>query len=125
MMRIALPIENGMLCSHFGHAPQFGLVDVQDGKILGSRLDSPPPHEPGSLPAWLKGQQVTHVLCGGIGARAVELLNQAGIEVIAGVPAGDPSRIVEEFLAGNLKGASGPTCSGHEHGHEGHHHCAH
>jgi len=123
MMRIALPIENGILCSHFGHAPQFGLVDVQDGNITGSRLDSPPPHEPGSLPAWLKKQQVTHVICGGIGARAVELLNQAGIEVIAGVPAGDPAKAVEEFLAGRLRGAAGPTCSGHEHGEE--HHCAH
>ncbi len=116
MMRIALPIENGMLCSHFGHAPQFGFVDVNDGNIERSWLDNPPPHEPGSLPTWLKQQQVTHIICGGIGARAVELLNQAGIQVIAGVSAGDPSRAVEEFLAGNLKGATGPTCSGHEHG---------
>ncbi len=124
MMRIALPIENGILCGHFGHAPQFGFVDVEDnGKIARSWLDNPPPHEPGSLPAWLKQQQVTHIICGGIGARAVELLNQAGIQVIAGIPSGDPSRVVEEFLAGNLKGATGATCSGHEHG-EGHQ-CAH
>lgn len=123
-MKIAIPVENGMLCSHFGHASQFGIVDVQDGKILGSRLDSPPPHEPGSLPAWLKQQQVTHVICGGIGAKAVELLNQSGIEVTAGIAAGDPAKIVEEFLAGNLSGVQAATCSGHEHG-EGQHHCAH
>jgi len=122
-MRIALPIENGMLCSHFGHAPQFGFVDVENGNITRSWLDNPPPHEPGSLPAWLQQMQVTHIICGGIGARAVELLNQAGIQVTAGVSAGDPARIVEEFLAGNIKGVTGATCQGHEHG-EGHQ-CAH
>jgi len=123
MPKIALPIENGMLCSHFGHASKFAIVEAEGNKILSSSLETPPPHEPGSLPAWLKHLQVTHVICGGIGARAVDLLRQAGIEVVAGVPVGDPSLIIEAFLSGNLKGASGPTCSGHEHGHG--HRCAH
>ena len=121
MVRVALPIENGMLCGHFGHASKFAIVEAEDNKILSSRLDNPPPHEPGSLPAWLREQKVSHVICGGIGARAVDLLRQAGIEVIAGVPVGDPARIIEDFLSGNLRGASGPTCSGHGDEHQ----CAH
>lgn len=124
MIKIAIPIEGGMLCGHFGHAPQFAIVEAEGQKVLSSKLDNPPPHEPGSLPAWLSKQGVTHVICGGIGARAVEILNSAGIQVIAGVPVGDPTKIIEEFLAGNLKGATGPTCSGHGHGEESHQ-CAH
>ncbi len=124
-MKVALPIENGLLCSHFGHAPQFAVVEIEGNKIKGSFIETPPPHEPGVLPRWLKEIGVSHVICGGIGARAVELLNQAGINVTAGVSSGDPAQIVEAFLAGALQGASGPTCSGHGEGHGHGHKCAH
>jgi len=118
-MKIAIPIENGMLCSHFGHAPKFAIVEIAEGSVSGSQLMEPPPHEPGSLPKWLKRLGVTQVICGGIGARAVQLLQEAGIQVIAGIPVMDPAQAVEEYMAGRLAGAQGPTCSGHGHG-EGH-----
>ncbi len=121
-MRIAIPVENGLLSAHFGHASQFALVDVSDGKVTGSRMVTPPPHEPGALPRWLAEEGATHVICGGIGARAVELIAASGIQVVAGVPVMDPSVAVEEFLKGNLSGASGPTCQGHGHGE---HQCNH
>ncbi len=122
-MRIAMPILDGQLSAHFGHAPQFAIVDVEDGKIKGSQMMSPPPHEPGSLPSWLGSIGVTHVLCGGIGGMAVELLKSAGITVVAGVNETDPSRAVEGFLAGSLKAVSDATCSGHDH--SGGHGCSH
>ena len=115
-MKIALPVENGLLCGHFGHAPQFAIVSVEEGRVTGSEIRTPPPHEPGVLPRWLKELGVSHIICGGIGARAVELLNQSGIEVIAGIGQDDPSRLVEALLRGELKGATGPTCGGHGHG---------
>ena len=122
-MKLAIPVENGLLCSHFGHAPQFAIVEIEENNVKASSLKTPPPHEPGVLPRWLKELGVSHVICGGIGARAVELLNQAGIEVTAGVSPQDPAKVVEAFLSGGLTGMSGPTCSGHEHGHG--HNCAH
>jgi predicted Fe-Mo cluster-binding NifX family protein len=125
MARIALPIENGQLCGHFGHAPQFAIVEIEGGSVVSSSIETPPPHEPGSLPAWLSKMGVSHVICGGIGARAVELLKSAGIDVIAGVNIPDPAKAVEAFMAGTLSGAAGPTCGGHGHGegHQcGHHH---
>ncbi len=124
-MKIAVPIENGLLCSHFGHAPQFAIVEIEGSAIKGSSIETPPPHEPGVLPRWLKELGVTQVICGGIGARAVELLNQAGIQVTAGIEPEDPAKIVEAFVAGSLQGATGPTCSGHEEGHGHGHSCAH
>ncbi len=124
-MKIAMPIENGRLSGHFGHAGQFAIVEVSDGNIKKNEILSPPPHEPGSLPRWLHEQGVTDVICGGIGPMAVELLQQSGIRVTAGVQADmDPAEAINALVAGNLKGATGPTCTGHEHG-EGGHKCSH
>lgn len=119
IMRIAMPILNGQLSAHFGHAPKFAIVDVENGQVVGSQLVDPPPHEPGVLPRWLGSLGVTHVLCGGIGARAVEMLNSVGITVVAGVSEPDPTRALEAFLAGSIQAVEGPTCTGHEHGHGG------
>jgi predicted Fe-Mo cluster-binding NifX family protein len=121
-VKIALPIENGKLAGHFGHAPRFALVTVEKQGVKESRLLNPPPHEPGSLPRWLNEIGTTHVICGGIGGRAVDLLKAAGVDVVAGVPSMDPAQAVEDFLAGRLTGASGPTCTGHG---DGEHHCRH
>ncbi|NOR05640.1 MAG: ATPase [Deltaproteobacteria bacterium] len=117
-MKIAIPIENGMMSSHFGHAAQFAIIDVEDGNIAKTQLLVPPPHEPGSLPQWLHELGTTHLICGGIGGRAVELIEAAGVQVIAGVTTADPARLMEDFLANRLKGITGPTCQGH--GEEGH-----
>ena len=116
-MKIAIPVENGVLCSHFGHAPQFAFVNVEDGKVTSSSLEVPPPHEPGVLPRWLNDNGITHLLCGGIGGGAVNLLQGAGIQVIAGLQPVDPAVLVEDFLAGKVQGVTGATCSGHGDGH--------
>jgi len=122
-MKIAMPVEDGRLASHFGHARKFAFVLIDDREIRGTEILDPPPHEPGVLPKWLGEQGATHVICGGIGARAVDILVQNGIEVIAGVPSMDPVKAVEAFLAGSIQGVSGPTCD-HKHG-EGQHRCSH
>lgn len=119
-MKLAMPIENGMLTGHFGHAPQFAFIEIDEASPsvpTDLKLKTPPPHEPGVLPRWLKEMEVTHVICGGIGARAVELLEAAGIKVLAGVKQRDPAKIVQEFVEGRISGVTGPTC---DHGHHGH-----
>jgi len=117
-MKIAIPIENGMMCNHFGHAAQFAIIDVEDGNIAKTQLLVPPAHEPGVLPQWLHELGATHLICGGVGGRAVEIIEAAGVQVIAGVTTADPARLVEDFLANRLKGITGSTCPGH--GGEGH-----
>lgn len=53
MKKIAIPLENGRLCAHFGHCQQFSIVDVDNNAIVSETRVTPPPHEPGLLPAWL------------------------------------------------------------------------
>jgi predicted Fe-Mo cluster-binding NifX family protein len=104
-MRFAVPVANGVLCAHFGHAPQFALIDADSDarKVLGRQVVEAPPHEPGLLPRWLAQQGATVILAGGMGARAQGLFVEAGIRVVTGAPAAPPEQLVVDFLAGTLR----------------------
>jgi ATP-binding protein involved in chromosome partitioning len=106
IMKIAIPLAEGKLCAHFGHCEQFALVEVADDKIIGKELMTPPPHEPGVLPAWLAEQQATQIIAGGMGQRAQQLFANNGIEVIVGATSDTPEAIVEQFIAGTLTAGS-------------------
>jgi predicted Fe-Mo cluster-binding NifX family protein len=82
--RIAIPLENGILCSHFGHCQQFAIIDSNDKSVSEVTMVTPPPHEPGLLPAWLAEKGVTDVIAGGMGQRAINLFNQQNINVFVG-----------------------------------------
>ncbi|HOK02001.1 MAG TPA: NifB/NifX family molybdenum-iron cluster-binding protein [Spirochaetota bacterium] len=103
-MKIAVPVADNRLCMHFGHCEQFILFDVdrENKKILSQSSITPPPHEPGLLPRWLSEKGVSCVLAGGMGARAISLFKEKGVEVITGAPALEPSDVVNKFLDGSL-----------------------
>ncbi len=82
-MKIAVPTANNLLCPHFGHCETFQLFEIgDDKKIVKTESVTPPPHEPGVLPKWLKEQGVTHIISGGMGQRAQGFFQSFGIEVI-------------------------------------------
>ena len=85
--KIAIPVDvNGRLDGHFGHCKFFSLVQTEGNKVLASVKVQPPPHEPGVLPAWLAQQGVSDVIAGGMGQRAIELFQAAGVNVFVGAP---------------------------------------
>ncbi len=100
--RIAIPLENGILCSHFGHCQQFAIVDAENNSISGETLVKPPPHEPGLLPAWLAEKGVTDVIAGGMGQRAINLFNQQKINVFAGAQIKNYAELVSDLLNDKL-----------------------
>ncbi|MDD3370668.1 MAG: NifB/NifX family molybdenum-iron cluster-binding protein [Alphaproteobacteria bacterium] len=112
-MKIAIPVENNQLFSHFGHCPAFALIEIDEtSKKILSRTDlDAPPHEPGLLPPWLAERGVNLVVAGGIGARASDLFAKNGIKVISGVASASPEAIVSDFLSGTLK--TGANCCNH------------
>jgi len=101
--RIAIPLENGILCSHFGHCQQFAILDVENNLISGELLVTPPPHEPGLLPAWIAEKGVTDVISGGMGQRAINLFNQHKINVYVGAQIKTPVELVNDFMNGTLE----------------------
>ena len=101
-MKIAMPIQGGRLSQHFGHSEQFSLFDVEEQSIRGREDLTPPPHESGLLPRWLKERGVSLVIAGGMGQRAQLIFEQAGIEVICGAPSESPETVVDSYLKGSL-----------------------
>ena len=98
----AIPVADGKLCAHFGHCGQFALIETENGKIRGTSMETPPPHEPGVLPEWLHEQGANVIVAGGMGARAQDLFNQNGIKVVTGAPMDSPESLVNQYLSDAL-----------------------
>ena len=101
--RIAIPLEDGILCSHFGHCHQFAIIDTDNTSVTGETLVTPPPHEPGLLPGWLAEKGVTDVIAGGMGQRAIDLFNQQKINVFVGAPIKRPADLAKDLLSSTLE----------------------
>jgi len=103
-MRYAIPVSAGVLSPHFGHCEQFALIDADENKksILKKEMVAAPPHQPGLLPPWLAGQGVQVVIAGGMGANAIALFQQNGINVLLGAPSNTPEKVVSDYLQGRL-----------------------
>lgn len=109
-MKIAIPVENGQLCTHFGHCAEFAVYDI-DPATKATRAKSmhvPPPHEPGVLPSWLHEQGANVIIAGGMGQRAQQLFTQNGIEVVMGAAPGPADAVVAAFLNGTLQTGANP-----------------
>lgn len=100
--RIAIPLEDGKLCPHFGHCRQFAIIEADGGQIGGQILLDAPPHEPGLLPAWLGEKGVTDVIAGGMGQRAISLFNGQNINVFVGATIKTPRELAADLVTGTL-----------------------
>ena len=100
--KIAIPLIDGILCPHFGHCQQFSIIETDDKKITGEHLLTPPPHEPGLLPAWLAEEGVTDVIAGGMGQRAIALFNQQKINVFVGAQQKPPKDLANDLINNTL-----------------------
>ena len=110
MKKIAIPVSNNNLSAHFGHCEEFYLYEIENNKIVNEIQLSAPPHEPGLLPKWLSEYNVTDIIAGGMGQRAIRLFNDKNINVFIGAPSNPPKIIVENHLKGNLE-LSGNYCN--------------
>ncbi len=99
---VAIPLEGGILCSHFGHCEHFAILEIKDGAIISEKLVTPPAHEPGLYPAWIAEMGVTDVIAGGMGQKAIELFNQQKINAFVGAPSKPAKQLVSDFIANKL-----------------------
>ena len=106
---IAIPVTEGLLSSHFGHCQEFYFAVIENNQIAGERMQTPPAHEPGLYPKWVKEQGADLVIGGGMGQKARNLFDQNGVEYIVGGPSWEPRKVIEAYLAGTLE-TSANTC---------------
>jgi len=115
---IAIPLEGGVLCAHFGHCQTFAIVKVENGKITGTKEVEPPEHVPGLYPRWVAQFGVTDVIAGGMGQQAIVLFNQQKINAFVGAPVKTAKELVNDFI-GNKLSLSANYCNhdeGYNHG---------
>jgi predicted Fe-Mo cluster-binding NifX family protein len=100
--KIAIPLENDYLCSHFGHCQQFAIVETEANQIKKIEKVTPPEHVPGLYPRWVAQFGVTDVIAGGMGQHAINLFNAENINVYVGAPQLKTEELVTLFLSGKL-----------------------
>lgn len=120
-MKIAVTYDNGNIFQHFGRTEYFKVYEIEDNKIIDSRVIGSDGVGHGALAGLLADQDIKVLICGGLGGGALNALRNAGIEVCAGA-SGGADTAVEMYLRGELVD-SGANCDHHHHG-EGHE-CGH
>ncbi|MGM0608547.1 MAG: iron-sulfur cluster carrier protein MrpORP [Candidatus Muiribacteriota bacterium] len=102
--KIGIPLENKALSMHFGHCEKFFIaeVDKKSKKVLKTSWLTPPEHKPEVIPKWLNELEVSVIITGGMGPRAVELFKSFKIDTIIGVEVDKPDNIIKDYLKGTL-----------------------
>jgi len=103
-MKIAIPTANQKLCLHFGHCEVFTFLEIDEttNTIISTEEITPPPHQPGIIPPWVKEQGASIVIAGGMGGRAQQIFEHFGIKLITGAPAEAPEKVALDYLNGTL-----------------------
>lgn len=117
-MKIAVTYENGQVFQHFGHTEQFKVYEVEDGKIISSEIIDTNGQGHGALAGFLAQNDVSTLICGGIGGGARNALAESGIKIYPGA-SGDADAQVTSFLQGKLQYDPNTMCNHHSH-EEGH-----
>jgi len=114
MFTIAIPANENFglastVCPHFGRAPYFTLIEVEDGKAVGVKVVDNQAREGfhhEDLGELFRRHQVKLLLVGGIGGGAVDAMRANGIEVIAGVQ-GTIADVIRSYFQGKLAANEG------------------
>ena len=122
-MKIAITAESNkgldsMVAQHFGHAPFFMLVHVENSEVTAVQGVTNPfaeEHQPGQIPAFIQEQKANVILSGGMGGRAIQFFEQAGIKAATGAT-GTVRQALEYYFGGKLKEAA-PCDESVAHGH--------
>lgn len=117
-MKIAVTYENGNVFQHFGHTEKFKLFNIDNRKVVGTKIVNTNGSGHGALAGLLSDLNVDTLICGGIGAGAQTALSEAGIRLYGGV-SGNADEAVNALIAGTLEYNEEVKCDHHGHG-EGH-----
>ncbi len=113
VMRIAVTFQNGLIFQHFGHTKEFKIYDVENGKIIASKVVDTQGSGHGALVDVLSALSVDILICGGIGGGARAALDAADIQLYGGV-VGKADQAVQDWMEGTLSFNPDIQCAHHE-----------
>lgn len=110
-MKIAVTYNEGKIFNHFGNCENFKFYNVVDGKVVSVELINIEPKGQKYGAEFLAGQDITHLICGGLGSEARETLDSLNIEYFPKVKV-DADVAVENFIKGELDYSLDRGCCG-------------
>ena len=75
-MKIAISTDSGEVSPHFGRAPEFTFITIEDNKVVKKDVFPNPGHTMGSIPKFIDDKGAKCIITGGMGPRAVQFFNQ-------------------------------------------------
>lgn len=114
-MKIAIPVREGQVDEHFGHAEKYSIVTISPAnKIIKNEIIEATQGCGcrSGIAETLATEGVTVMLAGNIGAGAINHLYTSGIDVVRGC-AGNIEDVVYSFLNGNIQD-NNQVCHQHE-----------
>ncbi len=112
-MKIAIAKDQNQVSGHFGHCEGFQVYEVKGKEVIAANYLQNPGHKPGFLPKFLSENEVSVIIAGGMGAKAQELFESNGIDVVVGV-GGNLDTAIETYIKGDLK-STHSVCYEHQH----------
>ena len=104
MYKIALPSREGKVDGHFGHCEYYTVFTISDENKVVEKETLESPQGCGcksNIATVLQEKGVTKMIVGNIGNGAINVLNNAGIDVIRGCN-GPVEEIIESWLKGEI-----------------------
>ncbi|MFX0081168.1 MAG: NifB/NifX family molybdenum-iron cluster-binding protein [Candidatus Hodarchaeota archaeon] len=102
-MKICISTDSGKVSGHFGRAPEFTFITIENNEVIEKEVFPNPGHTVGSIPKFVNTHGAKYMISGGMGPRAVGFFNDYGIEVIMGV-AGEIDEVIKKIIEGTLEG---------------------
>lgn len=98
--------ENAAPSAHFGHCAAYTVAEIENGQVKNIKIVNNPGHDRGGCarPVWeLARDGVTALLAGGMGARPLQAMNEAGIKVYYASGFLTVRAALDAFAAGKLR----------------------
>lgn len=102
-MKVAISTDGDEVCAHFGRAPTFTFITIENNEVVKKEVFPNPGHSVGSIPQFVNEHGAKFIIAGGMGPRAVGFFNQYGIEAIVGVT-GKIDDVIKKICDGTLEG---------------------
>jgi predicted Fe-Mo cluster-binding NifX family protein len=106
-MRIAIATDQDCVSSHFGCAPAFTIVELDEGRMRGTFTIPNPGCQHAFWADLFCRNSIKHLIAGAMGANAQAVIRGCGVDVILGVQ-GRLEEVVKRFLDGSLAADTKP-----------------
>ena len=97
----ALSTDSDNLCTHFGRAPEYTILTIQNNKLVDKKTISNPGHTVGRIPKFLKDQCVDFIITEGMDQRTLGFFKEYRKDIILGM-SGKIDVFINKILEGSL-----------------------